>query len=364
LLNLSCIRDLHSFRSIQKEWDEFIEHNFPLCYNRSSEWLSSWWEAYAKFYDVSVYIVRTNARGNIIAGVPLFNKKESFSGFRVDMLEVLSRGIGNEDLPIIEEHEECLDLIFNDLNQKGKWDVLRLSRLRDYSDIDVLTNYASHKRMRYDLKASLNFRIQTIGPYEVFLKSRSGRYKNNVRTARNNMKKVGVIAFERHHIDEGNKHIFEVAKKIAELSWQYQEGCSHFTIKEQKSFIDCLLETEMVPVIQGEMFFILLDGKPLAYLFGIKRKEIFYAIETGFDSFYSKLSPGRLMYAYIIETMFNDPEIKVFDFNGAGKYKEEIADINEPEKLLILYNRNFKAKVICKVRKSKFYPLITNLLKN
>ena len=62
--------------------------------------------------------------------------------------------------------------------------------------------------------------------------------------------------------------------------------------------------------------FLRLDGRPLAFEYGIEHAGVYYFLKGGFDPSYSRLAPARLLIRALLERGFSNG-LKRFDFGGS-----------------------------------------------
>lgn len=358
MLNLCCINSLEELSKIQKDWDNFFVINFPYLYSKTYNWLTAWCLSYEKDKDIFVYVLRDRATMKIVAALPLIIVKTNFGGFPVRKLEMIGRGIGCDDFPIIDFHSECVDKIFSHLASHAKWHIAEFSRISN--DIFHLIDNLKKGKVQNIITHSKNYCVDLTIGYENYLAERSKKFRQNVRTANNRCKKYGTISYK--VIDDKNI-AFKMAKEIAIESWQYKQGSSHFSeIDFKKSFMENLLNIGSISTYY--FAFIFIDRTPMAYLFGVIKNDVFYVVDVSFKDTYSRFSPGMLLYCWVIKNLMSEKQLSVFDLGGEGEYKKVYSNMIKDEQKIILYNNNLYASIIHFVRKQKIYSKILRFLKS
>lgn len=361
MLELQCINNFREFSKIEKDWDDFFNNNFPHLYSKKYSWLAAWWQSYERNKDVYIYIIKNRATKKIIAALPLMIVKTNFGGFPVRKLGMIGQGIGNEDFPIIDRYNDCIDKIFSHLTRHAKWHIAEFSRVSTnaFSFFESI-NCFRKKNIKSAVAYSKNYCIDLTLNYEIYLAGRPKKFRQNVRTANNRCKKHGTVSYK--VIDDMNK-AFQVAQKIAGKSWQYKQGSSHFSeIDSEKCFFENLLHFSSMSTCYFAVVF--LDRTPIAYLFGVKKKNIFYVVDVAFEEQYSRLSPGTLLYCWFIRQLMEQKELAVFDFGGDGVYKKIYSNMTKDEYKIILYNSNLYGLAIHFARKQKIYSKLSNFIKS
>ena len=114
-----------------------------------------------------------------------------------------------------------------------------------------------------------------------------------------------------------------IAREMSARTWQ--EQFLGRTIQESPEFkkeIDPLIEDGAV---RGYILFA--SGRPAAFVLGpIIDGHVFLFDYVGFDPEYHKWSPGIVLQYYVIKSLFEDPEIDIYDLcTGEGEHKRIFA---------------------------------------
>ena len=80
-----------------------------------------------------------------------------------------------------------------------------------------------------------------------------------------------------------------------------------------------------------------LDGRPLAFQYGLEDRRTYYLLKGGFDPEYRRFAPGKLLIAFMIERAFAE-SLERFDFGGEDEpFKAEWANGHRELVLLQLF---------------------------
>ncbi|MFQ5675647.1 MAG: GNAT family N-acetyltransferase [bacterium] len=360
---LECIEDIHSFRKHRDEWDRFVRAHHCEPYNRTTDWLCCWWDSYAKDKRVFIYIVRDGKQGQILACLPLVVSRQNFSGFPVAIVEILGKGIGNEDFPLTNAGTEYLDAIFYDLGKRTRWHVVRFSHLRKGAAVDALLRFVQGNQHNFEQWTVGNVCVKLQGNFDDYYRNRSRNFKKNLRHYRNRLKNEGEYRFERYSFCANTDEIFGKAKKIAERSWQHRNGTGHFNSNGGRSFMENLFELWSGHNFGQEYSFLTVNDKSIAYLFGIKCGTVYHAIDVAYDVDYSKYSPGRLLYAEVIKNVHKEPQIEIFDFGGGTGYHRDYGNFSYQVINLVFYRKDLWSELVYRARKSDMLDRIKKFVK-
>ncbi len=60
--------------------------------------------------------------------------------------------------------------------------------------------------------------------------------------------------------------------------------------------------------------FLELDGRPIAFAYGLGAKGVYHSIKVGYDPEYAACSPGQLLRYYLLQRLFDDPKWRAVDY--------------------------------------------------
>ena len=100
--------------------------------------------------------------------------------------------------------------------------------------------------------------------------------------------------------------------------------------------------------------FLKLNGKSIAFRYGFRYKNKFFAYNTSYDSQYHKLSPGRVLTFYVIKELI-DGGIKEFDLlRGGESYKMEWTSSKRENLRVLIFKKTVYSRLLhlllCKIK--------------
>lgn len=343
------ITEFPEFVELQEEWDQFTDRYFPETYARTHRWLTAYWKTYHPGGSGAILIQRNKER--VVAAAPLHIRKENFGGFPVRVLSILGRGIGTEDFLVGPESKNFLPEVLAGISG---WDVMQMSRVSGQF-AGELEEAAVSRGWKVEKSDTTDFLISLPTDYREYIRSRSSKFRRNLNLAENRLKREGVAEFQVLDPFRDTERVLEAATNIAEQSWQYQKGVSHF---RQSNSLYTNLTCQQKGAGGEDFNLLLVSGRPVAYLLGCRRQRTYYAIDTAFHRDYQSVSAGRILYARIIERLIMENNTDILDFEGAGSYKDAYATDTREAKSIIVYNRKPYAQFINLLRRSRLYSYI------
>ncbi len=361
-LRLECLQSYQEFQLIRSEWDHFMDHSFPENYARTHSWLSAFWATHMPGESALIYIQRASASGKIVAIAPLLIKKENFGGFWVRMLQALGRGIGSDDFLLGSEAEQTVQAVFADLKSRHGWDVTNFKRVTLARFQNELRDVSRGLNFLSDITPSKEHYVVLPKTYGDYLASRSSKFRNNLKNALKRLALEGPVTIEILPAYSQAERALLLCAEVAQKSWQFKAGKSHFNEIEKSSLYGHL--TKACREKGGEEFVVLLAGnKPVAYLLGCLRGQTYHLVDTAYDESLRNISVGRVLFCKTIERLIEDGGINRFSLEGEGDYKDYYANESETAHEVTIYNCSLYGRSIKAVRNSRLYTFMQQFQK-
>jgi CelD/BcsL family acetyltransferase involved in cellulose biosynthesis len=357
-----CYTDFSSFDALRDDWDQFTARFFPDQYARTHGWLSAWWRTYHAGQDALIYVQRSASNGRISAIAPLFIFKDNFGGFPVRSVVTLGRGIGTDDFWASGASEGFVADVIRDLVENRSWDIAVFRRVGAIASPDALTAVAVTSRCTVESVAGDDYLINLPESYDGYFKGLSKNFRQNLRTAVNRMSKAGTVSVRVLDPGKDNSSVLDIGMKIAETSWQFKEGKSHFNTSGSGSFYHNLAGEQLAEGLEFNVLY--LDETPVSYLLGYHRGDRFYVIDIAFHRDYKFYSAGHILYTKVIERLIVEKSATQIDLEGAGEYKDEYANTIRPVYSVTIFNRTLYANIIRRARKSSLYEYVRKKIKH
>jgi CelD/BcsL family acetyltransferase involved in cellulose biosynthesis len=351
---IQCLRTYSEFVRIRDEWNAFLTECFPGNYGRTHEWLSAVWNTYHRNREALILIQREHQHGSITAAAPLLIKRQMFGGFPVRLLQTLGMGIGSDDLLSGAESGSFVNNVFSHLAKIRGWDVATFHRLRSDSCYSDILRACHDFKCQPEVVESYDYGIDFPENYEAYLDSRSRKFRRNLNQAVNRLEKEGTVTLETLCPFADAGRVAALGTKVAQTTWQYGEGKSHFNDHGAGSFYFNLAAQGRGA--GGEEFMLLKAGQQsIAYLLGCRRDRTYHAIDTGFHRDYRHVSAGRILYAMLFNRLIDEQHMQHFDFEGDGSYKDEYSTNSRRVRHVLIYNNSAYALLIRHIRRTHWY---------
>lgn len=304
-------RTVEQLESIASDWRQLQERAEGATVYTTFEWMTCWWRAFAKDWDMRVVAIWEGA--DLVAVAPLFLRVGSLFRRRTRVLSCWTNShTPRNDILVAPSSSWALEMIADYLvsDDLPRWNTFHFNVM--------LTDGAAGQLVQcLDRRGCLMVqRPHSDSPYlkiptdwktlEAGL-SKSMRKKTRQRS--NRFKKNDSIT-----CDNGS---MEDASLVAEKSWQHLErgtSISSDADPEQKMFYKLLAAaTEKrgwlrLPILR-------FDSKPVAFQYNLEYRGVSYHLKTGFDEDHSKQAPGATLFIAVLQKMVAEG-MREFDFAG------------------------------------------------
>lgn len=149
------------------------------------------------------------------------------------------------------------------------------------------------------------------GDWESYWADRTKKWRHNVRRCERRLEEQGEVTFVRYR-PEGETYgdgvprwdLFEACVELAEKSWQ---GASETgTTLSHQSILPFLRDVHEAAAKHGQVdiCLLLLDGRPVAFVYGYHYQGNVYALRMGYDPDFAPFGPGTVLLRRLLEDSF------------------------------------------------------------
>lgn len=327
MIRVKRLSGIEELKDIKKEWNELLSVSYANTIFLTWEWVFPWWENFGDA-NSSLFVLIVTADDKIIGIAPLTMTKRVFFGF-VNIREINFIGVKTvhgeyPDFIISPEwdNSKVMSYIFDYLdNNKSQWDIMRLTDIPEKS-----ANMLSIIKIAKDKRYRLTRRIASICPFIVLPDSwitlhaslKKSMIKNFKYQKRRLQKQFGatIELYDTQCIDTEIK----VFLKLHESRWTSKGLPGAFVNQDKRQFYHSIAKHCSEKNWLG-LWFLKINSKPIAALFGFTYCNKFYYLQSGFDPEWSRYSIGQVLLGSVIENSILEG-CSEFDFlMGAEQYK-------------------------------------------
>jgi CelD/BcsL family acetyltransferase involved in cellulose biosynthesis len=295
-----CIENI---KDLQNSWNSIIKESKANNVFLTHEWLTCWLDAYAP--GVKQFIICVKENESIIALAPLIIIPHEEVTIPLKRLQFIGSGSCDYmDFIILKDNEECINLIFNYIqDHKLLWDYCDLRHISGESEnFSLLNNFKNSKNGSFTaFKESVCPYVKLETNIDAFLKGKKAGLRYDLKKGEREINKLGSVSYSNiTNQSEALKELpifFEMLETREKQVNRFNDGKS----KEDRDniFKSYIENSNMWSHIN--FCKISIDNKPIAYHFGFEYNRKLYWYKPTFDINYLKFSPGKLIIKKSIE---------------------------------------------------------------
>jgi hypothetical protein len=223
-----------------------------------------------------------------------------------------------------------------------KWTVMDLGPLTwDSMASETLLRCLKDRGLPFESRQVRYHRFRLEGDWDEFLRSQTKHFRQTFHVKERDALVKGGLTNTRVK-NPSNEVLRETVFRVAERSWQGQQGKAISSTEKGRKFYEYLASSE------GEFdvdLSLICDGEKCAsYLLGVVKDGIYYAFDTGFDAAYARYSLGYLAVWFTIRALF-DEGIREFDYGIDHPYKYRYEFQCHDSSMLVLFRHRGVATV-------------------
>ena len=327
MIKVQRISTTEAFSVIRTEWNDLLSRSNVNSVFLTWEWAFSWWESFSEKNN-TLFILIASIDDKIVAIAPLVITKRIFFNF-LSIKEINFLGkktVHGEYLDFIIasncKEKKIVESIFTYLdNNRKQWDILRLTDIPENSiNIEYLADIALHKKYRFIKQ------LTTICPFillpeswQTFQRSLKKNIRNNLKKQNRRLQKQFELKLDLYDPLHVNEEL-ECLWALHEMRWKTKGLPGAFIEKKKQKFYYSIAD-RFSKKNWLQLWFLKINSRPVAALFGCKYENKIYALQAGFDPELSKYSIGQVLLGKIIENAISN-NCYEFDFlRGTESYK-------------------------------------------
>jgi len=343
--------DIFQYKEI---WNKLFESG-EYEVSTSFEWTQALLKTHLKENDLFVLMVLRKSE-EIFGILPLILRETKKYGQSIRNLFPISEYYNTHSdillkYPSGESTQEIINSLFN---LKYKWDIFRIGRFVETNPIiECIETNLKNNSIRYKIKKEEpSFIIRLDDSYNVYLKKRSGKFRNYLKRMQKKLSALGCVKIVRIEDFDSMLDAYEQLLYVERKSWKHNHGTAISNIKKQEAFYRKLCEGEF-KTRRLHLLFLYLNDLPVAYNLGLIKNNNYLYLKTSFVEEFKKASPATVLRADLIEELISIG-IEHFDFPGEPyEWEQQWANDIQWHKSIIIYNNTLKAKLFSVYNTSK-----------
>lgn len=320
-LDIEETRTFSKLRSMQSEWESILRESDEDEIFLTQGWLMSWWRTYGERRDMMVLTAEED--GELVGYAPLM---VSSRGTVLPWRKVEFIGSGPSDRCGIVAKEGRGDVhraLWDHLSERGGWDMIEL---RDVRGDGPTAQNLMFMYPEAEFVATGSPKISIEGNYAKYLSGLSKSMRTNLsRYSRKLLEEMNVrfvVRRRKSEVEEGVR----ILRELSDARWD------SMNVLSTPGMVDFISRAVKVLSADGHVVFHTLEheGEPIAITLGFEYRGKYLYYLSGFDTEYSKLSPGSVLLSKIIEECHERKLSEVDLLRGNEPYKYKFNAVDRP----------------------------------
>jgi CelD/BcsL family acetyltransferase involved in cellulose biosynthesis len=301
----------HQIEPIEAEWEELAVRTGASPFIRPG-WFLCWWEA---FGSGELSIVALRRQGRLAGVLPVCRSRGAISSptnWHSDLYAATAEDAAARAAlfaAVFELAPRRVELSFLDAES---------------GDVESLVEAADGYRLETEVMMRALF-VSVEGDWETYLAGRSGKLRSNLRRSRKRAEELGEVSLDVHDGRERLDELLDVGFRLEASGWKGENGTAIVSDPATEHFYR---ETARWAAEQGllALAFIRIDGKAVAFSFGLETADGQYLLKLGQDAELDQVGLGTLVMAEMVSRAF-ELGLSVAEFmGGSDPYKKRWAN--------------------------------------
>jgi len=350
------------FDVLGEEWDELVAsragRDEPFWRHG---WLTCWLDHFAVGEQLRLLVAR--AGGRLVAALPLLEGRSRMYGLGVRRLRAPANVHSCRfDLLCSPDHPEALGALWSHLRAGAAFDVLELSDVPQDGLARQLLTLAENDDLRVATWESMQTPWLSLqGGHQAMLGRLDAHFRQNLRRRRRKLEAKGRVELQRVTGGRELERLLEEGFALERAGWKGDSGTAIACEAVTRGFY---AELARRAALAGELslFFLRLDGAPVAFQLGLEHGRTYYLPKTAYDERHRECSPGQLLMDSVLADLC-ERGLERFDFLGPWMdWKADWSSEVRPHHWLYVFGRGARATALWDL-KARWVPKLKEVLR-
>ncbi|MGH9367535.1 MAG: GNAT family N-acetyltransferase [Thermoanaerobaculia bacterium] len=362
MLTVEEVRRAADLPRYREQWQDLLARSEGALLFQTCEWMTSWLEYYWRDRPLAFLFLRRE--GRLVGLAPLLEDEEGrFSCAGSIVLPADGDFAIRGDLLSAGDGAANLDTVFRYLRATRGSVRLTLMHLEEESPLlRGLPEVASRHRLRtFRREAWTSPRVRFHGDWEAYLRSRSSHLRTELRRKSRKLEAAGAAACVAATTPEQVERALDDMMAVDRHSYKQSAGSSLSFRPVEAGFLRALA-CRCAGAGWTRLYFLYLDSKPVAYVYGFAFRNEYYAFHTGFDEAYRALSPGTVLFGRVLRDCC-ERGMDAFDFlGGQERWKSQITTERRSHANVCVFSQDQIRCQLCKAYQGVVKPFVKSRL--
>jgi CelD/BcsL family acetyltransferase involved in cellulose biosynthesis len=355
-LDVEEIKSAEDLPRYRDEWGDLLSRaESPLLF-QTYEWSVSWLESFWKNRPIAYLFLRDGERLEAVAPL-LEDKQGQYCCPGAVVLPADGDFAIRGDILCTGDRGEVLDAVIHHLRATRGGVRLVLMHMRaDSALLAALSPAAGRNRVVTHQRQTWTSPIVSFaGGWSSYAGSRSGHLRSELRRKHRRIETAGSVTCVTASSPADAERVVDEILAIERRSFKQPLGSSlAFRPVQERFFRDLALRCAERGWLRT--YFLHLDSKPIAYIYGFVFGNEYHAFATSFDDSYRDVSPGAVLFDRVLQACCEEG-LQVFDFlGGEARWKAEIASGQRRHEDACVFSRDQLRCQLCKTYQERLGP--------
>jgi len=291
--SVGVVTDRATFVRLAPEWNSLVEATADQPFYRH-EFLRIWIDNFAPGADLRILTLR-DPDGRLSAALPLMAERASVYGVPVRQLSATANPHSCRFDMIARDPAAAAAAFVAWLRADRTWDLLRLTDVPDGGAAWALLAEARTSGLPTGTWESLRSPYVPLpATWDLFQARLHAKFKANCRRRRRKLEEKGKVALERVEGGPALDGVLEEGFALEQSGWKGGRGTAIAQDPATRGFYTELAR-DAAAARRLALSFLRLDGRPVAFQYGITYGGRYFLLKPGYDETLSDCSPGQLL---------------------------------------------------------------------
>jgi CelD/BcsL family acetyltransferase involved in cellulose biosynthesis len=335
------------FEGLEAEWNGLLETTSDEAFYRHEQ-VRSHLDNFRQTSAVATLIARDQS-GQLVAALPLVRERSFFYGIPIRQLSSPTN-IHSIRFDLIARDADSAAAAFLDTLAASPWDVLKMTEVPEGGKAWRIHDAA--RQAGYPVHSWESHRSPYVvlpRSFEALQKTLRSKFVANLRRRRRRLEERGRVTVERYAGAALLPAHFEECLAIERSGWKGRGGTA-VSQREQTYGFHVQRAASAFHRNHLSVFFLKLDGRPIAFHHGLTFRGVYSLLMTGYDEGFADCSPGHLLLEDLLKDCI-DRNLHELDFLGCDlPWKLEWTALVRRHHWLFIFRDTALGRTLCRAK--------------